>query len=405
MSVGRLQVLIVHNRYRSEQPSGENHIVDQESALLADAGHQVIKFERHSDDIDSMSLLGKASVPLNVPWNAAVRAELSELLRSHRPDIVHIHNTFPLVSPSVVAACADADIPAVTTLHNYRQVCPRGDLYRNGQICLDCVGKLPLPALRHGCYRGSRLATLPLAVNLIANRRRWWSGVTSFFCVSDAQKKVLIQAGMPAQRLVVKPHFVPDPGIRRTRPGDHVLCLSRMDEAKGVPLLMAAWDLVAASGGIGIPLVLAGAGPLEGKVSRWAGNRKDAQYLGLQSRADCRKLLARAAVLVMPSVWLETFGLVVVEAMAAAVPAVAAAHGGCGELIDDRVTGLLHQPGDAASLAGCLRRAVADIGWNLTLGTAARHRYERNFTPEVGLAALITGYEDAIAAARRREPP
>jgi glycosyltransferase involved in cell wall biosynthesis len=399
MSAGRLRVLIVHNRYRSEQPSGENHIVDQESALLADAGHHVIKFERRSDDIASMSPLARASVPLKVPWNTAVRAELGELLHRHRPDVVHIHNTFPLVSPSAVAACADAGIPAVATLHNYRQVCPRGDLYRNGQICMDCVGQLPLPALRHGCYRDSRLATLPLTVNLVANRRRWWSGVTFFFCVSDAQKKVLIQAGMPAQRLIVKPHFVPDPGIRRARPGDHVLCLSRIDEAKGLPLLMAAWDLIAASGGIGMPLVLAGAGPLEGAVARWANNRKDVQYLGLQSRAECSKLMVRAAVLVVPSVWLETFGLVLVEAMAAAVPAVAAAHGGCGDLVDDHVTGLLHQPGDAASLADCLRRAVADTGWNLALGNAARHRYERHFTPEVGLAALVRGYERAIAAA------
>ncbi len=148
-----------------------------------------------------------------------------------------------------------------------------------------------------------------------------------------------------------------------------------------------------------MPLVLAGAGPLEGAVARWANNRKDVQYLGLQSRAECSKLMVRATVLVVPSVWLETFGLVLVEAMAAAVPAVAAAHGGCGDLVDDHVTGLLHQPGDAASLADCLRRAVADTGWNLALGNAARHRYERHFTPEVGLAALVRGYERAIAAA------
>lgn len=122
MSAGRLRVLIIHNRYRSNQPSGENHIVDEESALLADAGHHVVRFERRSDDITSMSLLSKASVPLKVPWNAAVRAELGELLQRHRPDVVHIHNTFPLVSPSAVAACADVGIPAVATLHNYRLV-------------------------------------------------------------------------------------------------------------------------------------------------------------------------------------------------------------------------------------------------------------------------------------------
>lgn len=182
-----------------------------------------------------------------------------------------------------------------------------------------------------------------------------------------------------------------------------MLCLSRMDEAKGVSLLMAAWDLIAASGGVGMPLVLAGAGPLEGEVRRWVGDRDDVHYLGLQSRTECRKLMARTAVLVVPSVWLETFGLVLVEAMAAAVPAVAAAHGGCADLIDDQVTGLLHQPGDAASLVDCLRRALADASWNLALGTAARRRYERYFTPQVGLTALVTGYEHAIAAAAGRE--
>lgn len=130
---------------------------------------------------------------------------------------MYIHNTFPLVSPSAVAACADVDIPAVATLHNYRQVCPQDNLHRNGQICMNCVGKLPLPALRHGCYRSSRLATLPLTVNTVADRHRWWSGVTFFLCMSDPQKKIPIQAGMPTQRLIVKHHFVPAPGIRRTR--------------------------------------------------------------------------------------------------------------------------------------------------------------------------------------------
>lgn len=401
MSDGRLRVLIVHNRYRSAQPSGENHVVDQESALLTDAGHRITRFERRSDDIASMSLLGKASVPLKVPWNAAVRAELTTLLHAEQPDVVHIHNTFPLVSPSVVAACVDVGIPAVVTLHNYSQVCPRGDLYRNGQICMDCVGKLPLPALRHGCYRGSRLATLPLTVNTVANRRRWWSGVASFFCVSDTQKKILIQAGMPAQRLVVKHHFVPDLGIHRTRPGEYVLYLGRMDEAKGVRLLMAAWELIAASGAIEMPLVLAGAGALEGEVTRWARSRQDVQYLGLRNKAECRRLTARAAVLVLPSVLMESFGLVLVEAMAAAVPAVAAGLGGCTDLIDDQVTGMLHRPGDAVSLADCLRRVIVDVDRNLEMGNAARRRYETHFTPEEGLAALVLGYKRAIAATGR----
>jgi len=196
-----MHVLVVHNRYASAQPSGENKVVDQEVELLRGAGHQVELFERRSDDIGSLSLPAKAALPLRVPWNPAVRRELAAKLRAERPDVVHVHNVFPLLSPAVLAACADAGVPAVATLHNYTQVCPPGTLQRDGRPCTACVGSTPLPAVRHGCYRNSRLATVPLAVSLSVNRRRWWSGVERFFCISAAQREVLVGAGMPAERL------------------------------------------------------------------------------------------------------------------------------------------------------------------------------------------------------------
>jgi len=403
VSERRLRVLIVHNRYRSEQPSGEDRVVDQERALLSDAGHRVSTFERRSDDITTMSLLGKAEIPFRVPWNPAVRSELAARLREERPDIVHIHNTFPLLSPSVVAACSDAGVPAVATLHNYLMVCPSGTLYRGGRVCTDCVGATPLPALRHGCYRGSSLATVPLAVNMLANRRRWWSGVARFFCISHAQRHILIQAGMPAERLAVKHNFVVDPGNRRSGPGEYLLYLGRLTDEKGVRLLMTAWDRVEADGGLGLPLVLAGAGPLHGELARWAQGRDDVRYLGLQTRAECADLMARAAAVVAPSAWLEAFGLVVVEAMATAVPAVAAAHGVFVELVEDGVTGLLHRPGDAGSLTECLRHVVAVPDANRIMGEAARRRYEQDFTPSAGLDRLVAGYEAAIAGSASRE--
>ncbi len=220
--------------------------------------------------------------------------------------------------------------------------------------------------------------------------------MTRFFCISDAQRQTLIQAGMPADRLSTKPNFVPDRGLRRERPGEYLLYLGRMADEKGVPLLLDAWDRLAASGGLGMPLVLAGAGPLGDEVERWARNRDDASYVGLRDHAESARLVAGAAAVVAPSVWLETFGLVVVEAMAAGVPAVAAAHGAFTELIDDGVCGVLHRPGDAASLEASLRRVVLDTDHNLALGRAARRRYEKRFTPEAGLAALIDGYEAAI---------
>ncbi|WP_329139089.1 glycosyltransferase [Streptomyces sp. NBC_00670] len=394
-----MRVLVVHNRYRSAQPSGENKAVDQEVELLRAGGHRVELFERRSDDIAARSPLGKAAVPLLVPWNPAVRRELAARLRAERPDVVHVHNVFPLLSPAVLAACADARVPAVATLHNYTQVCPPGTLQRDGRPCTECVGSSPLPAVKHGCYRDSRAATVPLAVGLAVNRRRWWTGVERFFCISAAQREVLVKAGMPAERLAVKHNFVPDPGpdARRTGPGEHLLYLGRLAEPKGVRLLMAAWDELAASGGAGVPLVIAGSGPLEREVAAWAAGRDDVRYAGLYGPDACRDALARAVAVVAPSTWLEAFGLVAVEAMAAGVPAVAAGHGAFTELVEDGVTGLLHRPGDAASLAECLRRIAADGDRNRELGRAARARYERDFSPAVGLERLVEGYRAALA--------
>lgn len=360
-----MHVLVAHNRYASAQPSGENKVVDQEVALLRGAGHRVGVFERRSDDIAARSLPGKAAVPLLVPWNPAVRREFTARLRAERPDVVHVHNVFPLLSPAILAACADAGVPAVATLHNYTQVCPPGTLQRDGGPCTECVGSGPLPAVRHGCYRGSRLATVPLAVSMSVNRRRWWSGVERFFCISAAQRDVLVGAGMPAERLSVKHNFVPEPGVVRTGPGEHLLFLGRLAEAKGVRLLMAAWD--------------------------------DVRRVGLYDTARCRETLARSVAVVAPSTWLEAFGLVVVEAMAAGVPAVAAGHGAFTELVEDGVTGLLHRPGEAASLAACLRRITAEASRNREMGRAARRRYERGFSPDVGLERLLEGYRTAIA--------
>ncbi|MFE7553852.1 glycosyltransferase, partial [Streptomyces gardneri] len=381
-----MHVLVVHNRYSSAQPSGENRVVDEEVGLLRAAGHRVDVFERRSDDIAARSLLAKAAVPLLVPWNPAVRTELTARLRAERPDVVHVHNVFPLLSPAVLAACADAGVPVVATLHNYTQVCPPGTLHRDGRPCTECVGSATaLPAVRHGCYRNSRLATVPLAVSLSVNRRRWWSGVERFFCISGAQRDVLVRSGMPGERLVVKHNFVPDPGVTRAGTGEHLLFLGRLAETKGVRLLMAAWDAIAADGGLGVPLVIAGAGPLESEVSAWAAGRDDVRYVGLYDPAQCRRAVARSVAVVAPSMSLETFGLVVAEAMAAGVPAVAAAHGAFVELVDDGVTGLLHAPGDAASLAARLRRIATDPALNREMGRAARRRYERDFSPAVGL--------------------
>lgn len=393
-----LRVLVVHNWYRTEQPSGENNVVEQEVALLRDAGHRVDLFERRSDDIAGFSLPRKALVPVGVPWNPIARAALRDRLRRERPDVVHVHNTFPLQSPSILDACRDAGVPTVATLHNYTQICPTGTLYRDGKICTSCVGRVPLPAVRHGCYRGSAVASLPVALSLQVNRKRWWSSVSRFMCISDAQRQVLIANGMPADLLTVKYNFVEDTTHRRTGKGEHLLYLGRLAEEKGVDLLMAAWDRLGETGGLGVPLVIAGAGPLADEVSAWAATRHDVTFVGKLDKEASRAMVARSVAVVVPSQWLETFGLVVVEAMSAGVPSVVAGHSSLAELVTDGVTGLTHTPGDAGSLATALGRVVRAPS---SLGHAARERYEREFTRSVGLTNLVANYRRVIEEGRR----
>jgi len=392
-----LRVLVVHNRYRSGDPSGEDAVVDRETALLREAGHQVDTFERASDEIAQMSRPAQALVVARMAWSAPSRRAFAERLADRRPDVIHVHNTVPLISPSVLAAAAERAVPVVATLHHYRQICPSGQLYRDGRVCHECVGRrLPLPAIRHGCYRGSRLATVPLAVAQPIGRGAWWRKVTRFFCISAAQRDTMIAGGMPADRLLVKHNFVPDLGTR-SGPGAHVLYLGRLAENKGLPVLQKAWAQFRATTHSTLPLVLAGNGPLRESVEQWANGRSDVRFEGLLDPQRCAELTRTAAAVVAPSVWPEPFGLVAIEAMAMGVPVLASAGGAFPELVRDGQTGLLHPPGDVRRLAEHLHR-VADPTLSARLGQAARARWAEDFSPRSGLDRLLDGYRTAIAA-------
>jgi glycosyltransferase involved in cell wall biosynthesis len=167
-----MRVVVVHNRYRSAQPSGENLVVDQETMLLRRAGHEVIPYERESDEIERYPALRKALLPARVLWSPEDRQQLSGLLAAERPDVVHVHNTFPLMSPSILVACRDHGVPVVATLHNFRLLCANAQLLRAGGPCELCVGRVPWRAVLHRCYRGSALATAPIAAGIQVHRSR-----------------------------------------------------------------------------------------------------------------------------------------------------------------------------------------------------------------------------------------
>jgi glycosyltransferase involved in cell wall biosynthesis len=396
-----VKVLLVHGRYRSAAPSGENHVVDQEAAALSAAGHQVELLQRHSDDIAGWSLARKAALPARSLWNGEVRRDLARQLERSRPDVVHVHNTFPLISPSVLYACRDADVPVVATLHNYKLICASGDFFRDGSPCHDCAGGYGAPALQHGCYRGSRLATAPEVAGLVLHRSAWQELVSACIVISAAQRDLMQDLHLPADRTFVKHNFVRTvAATQRSRPEHLVVHLGRLDAAKGASFLMQAWDAFRARHPDSpLRLAVAGGGPLEGEVRAWGRCHPSVDVVGLLAPAEAERLVRRALVAVVPSQWEETFGLVAIEAMAMKCPVVLSSGGSAREIVGDQEYGLLVRPEDAFDLQRQLAWLIEHPEERRKMGIRARQHVRTHYDKRARLRKTLELYERAI---RRR---
>lgn len=396
-----MRVLVVHSRYRSEAPSGENRVVDRETSALAEAGHEVATFERSSDDIAHWSLPHRAALPALSVANPGIHHALARHLAEWRPDVVHVHNTFPLLSPSVLRACWTARVPVVATLHNYKLLCASGDFFRDGAPCHACADGSLLPAVRHGCYRGSRAATLAVTAGTAANRRRWRSLVSAYLFLSDSQRDLMAGLDVPPDRAFVKHNFVEAPtvphrlGPRHRRAG--VAFVGRLDAAKGVPLLERAWDRFRATyPDSSLRLAIAGAGPLSEQVRTWAAGHASVDVLGHLDPAEVSDLVAGSSAVLVPSQWEETFGLVAVEAMAAGVAPLAPRRGSFPELVTDGVDGALFRPDDAEDLARLLAEVDARPATFAALGRQGRATHRERFDRSTGVAVLEEVYRFAV---------
>jgi glycosyltransferase involved in cell wall biosynthesis len=391
-----MRIMLVHNRYRSAAPSGENRVVDQEAEALAALGHEVMRFGRSSDEIGQWPVAKKASLPVRTIWSRETYRDLKALLAQHRPEVVHVHNTFPLLSAAVLYACRDARIPVVATLHNYRLVCASGTFFRDGAICHDCSRGLPVPGVLHGCYRGSRAATAPLALAIGLHRQAWRSLISAYIFISASQRDLLQGFEFPPGRVFVRHNLIPQrdrPRIART---PTVLYAGRLDEAKGARLLMAGWDCYRQkSSEPGLKLGIAGGGPLGDEVAAWAAARPSVEMYGTVSSDRCAELISHARAVLVPSAWEETFGLVAVEAMAAGVPPIASGHGSFTELITPGVDGVLFSPGDPAALALAIADVEASPERYETYGEQARKTYEQRFDPQRSVEELLGIYRFA----------
>lgn len=392
-----MRIMTVHNHYRSSMPSGETRVVERETAELRARGHVVDLVERHSDEIESLPATRRATLPARVVWSRSSRQHMVDQLRIKRPDVVHVHNTFPLITPSVLSACTDVGVPLVVTLHNYKASCASGAFFREGRVCVECADHSTIRAVTHSCYRDSRVATLPVVAAGLTMRRAWQRHVSAFIMISGRQRDLLSGVHMPADRVFVKHNFVPDPAVLDVTAEHAVAFLGRLDEPKGARLLMQSWDAFRArSPHSTLRLDVGGSGPLANEVAAWADGRNDVRMLGQLGSEESARLLARSRAVLVPSEWEETFGLVAVEAMACRTPPIAPAHGAFPEIITNGIDGKLVPPHDPDALA----KVLIDVDTNPEgfdeLGVGGRATYQRRFTPNSGIARLLEIYRFAV---------
>jgi glycosyltransferase involved in cell wall biosynthesis len=392
-----MKVLIAHNRYRSAQPSGENAVVDDEARLLAEHGCEVELVQTQSDEIANWPAHKQATLPLRTVWSTEGRRLVADAIERFRPDVVHVHNTFPLLSPAALRAARGSGAAVVATLHNFRPLCAGATFTRDDKVCTSCLGRGPLRSVVHGCYRDSRLATAPLAAMISVHRLAgtWRKSVDRYVVPSEFARSLYVQAGWEPERLVVKANTAPEPGLMRTGAGRGFVALSRFSPEKGLDTLLDAWRIAQ----IDEPLTLIGAGDLERDLRTRAANLPNVRFTGQLSHRDALEQLTTARALVVPSRWFEVFPRIVVEAYALGVPVIASRLGSLADVVEDGVTGVHFETDSPEALAASLRRLAASDGLTSQLGRQARRRYEDELAPGPTTRRLLAVYGEALAQA------
>lgn len=381
------RVLQVHTRYRLA--GGEDRVVEAEKHLLEEAGVQVHQVVFDNADLrESRSIAGDLQLAASAIWSRAAERRVRAAIVAHRPQVMHVHNTFPAASPSVYAAAAAHRVPVIQTLHNYRFVCPAATVFRDGHVCTDCVGRsMPWPAVVHACVRGSHAQSAVAAATLTLHRARgtFISDISCYVALTSFQRELMVDGGLPANRIRVIPNFLePDPGIG-TDDREGVLFVGRLAEEKGIAVLLDAASVVP-----GVVRIIGG-GPLASGVEQ-ASAADQVAYLGPLAHPIAIDEIRRTVALVLPSIWFEGFPLVLLEAFASGTPVIASHIGSLAELIEDGVTGLLAKPNDAADLADRIQQAMSHPDEMRRMGLNARRTYEAQFRGQAHLAALREAY-------------
>lgn len=384
---------MVHNRY--QQRGGEDSVVDAEVHLLATNGIEVRRFDVDNDSIHGIGAKIQASANFLLGSGAfSSSRRLANALKEFHPDIVHVHNWFPTLSPAVFRQCQEARIPVVHTLHNYRLLCINAMLVRDGHVCEDCIGTtFRTPGLVHKCYRDSYLGSAVATAGMLGEwaAGTWHHSVDRFIALSAFAKSKLIEGGVPAEKIVVKPNFVaPDPGPG-TGDGGYFLYAGRLTDEKGLRVLLECWRRCPSLP----PLWIVGTGPLQDEIAQAARTLKNVLWVGAKTNEAVVQLMGRAKATLCPSLWYEGMPRVVIESLAVGTPVVASRLGSYPELIADGEWGALFTPGNAEEMLARLQ-ALEATNSLARMRVHARQRFEAEYTGEKNLSLVLNIYRNAM---------
>jgi len=389
-----MRILIVHNHY--QQPGGERVAVEAQIVLLRARGHSVVLYTKDNAVINQYGWAQRVAFFPRTVFSWATYREIRTLVRCEHPDVAHVHNVYPLVSPSVYQALKDSGVPIVQTVHNFRFLCPNGLLYTHGRICERCKYGNALHAVRWRCYRRSCILSALYALT-IGLHRRWgtFQMINHFIALTEFTARKLVESGLTTrEKIAILGNFLPDP---LPQPGSfeqrepYVVYLGRLSPEKGLDVLIEAMATLPHLG-----LKVLGSGPLAESLQAMAREKelRSAEFLGYVDGEEKCKLLQRALGAVVPSVWYENFPFTVLESLAAGVPVVASNLGSLPHIVEDGRSGLLFRPGDSQDLRQKLVWLAAYPKQSLAMGRYGRMTAETRYSAEAHYGRLMTIYAE-----------
>lgn len=378
------KVLQVHNYYQI--PGGEDTVVANERKLLEENGHIVIQYNRNNGELKEFSKFKKILLPFTTIFNLKTYREIKKIIREQNIDIVHVHNTLNLVSPSVYYAARACGVPVVQTVHNFRLVCPGATFYRDSHICEDCLKHGLGCAIKHRCYRGSIMQTMACVLTTSVHRLTGIYNKINYLCLTDFTRQKMLQK-YPKAKMFLKPNFVYDEG-GKADPEQYFLFVGRIEEIKGIRLLVEAFSKMP-----DIQLKIAGTGVLDEEIREkiQTEHLSNIEMLGFQPKNEVNHLLKHAQALIMCSQWYETFGMVIAEAYSNGTPVIVGNVGNIKDLVIDGNTGFLFDYDSVEGLVSAVRKMNKADGRKL--GENGYNLFKERLSAEANYAQLKDIYE------------